>query len=126
MRLRDEIMALPEGDRLAAALDYLEAVTGQAEARIVALQARFGLTRTEAAVLSVLDARAGRVVSREAIFLAVWGEAEVDMKIVDVVLCKLRRRLPEGTVRTAWGRGWSLDVPLDAAAGVSAGGQVAA
>jgi transcriptional regulator with XRE-family HTH domain len=72
-----------------------------------------GLTQHERMVLGMIVKRKG-VVSREAIFIGVYGARpeidQPDMKIVDVVLCKIRKGLePYGIkIETAWGIGYYM------------------
>jgi DNA-binding response OmpR family regulator len=51
------------------------------------------LTARESAVLSVLMARAGRVVCRPALAAAAWGAVQVDPGALDRLVNRLRRRL---------------------------------
>lgn len=61
--------------------------------------------------ITVYDGK-GRVFSKEALLQAVapaWGE-EQEIKIVDVFVCKLRKKL-KGlgvSIETVWGRGYRL------------------
>ena len=70
------------------------------------------LPEREAAVLAVLRAAAGRVVSRTELAQAA-GLADLSARRVDGVLVGLRRVLPAGRLVTVRGRGWALaaDVP---------------
>lgn len=67
------------------------------------------LTRQEADVLLALYERK-RPVPKEAMLTVVWGlESDVGVKIVDVVVCKLRRKLGSfDTINTIWGVGYEL------------------
>lgn len=70
------------------------------------------LTRQEEAVLSALLAKRG-VVSRGVLFDQMHhrdSEASND-KIVDVIICKLRRKLVGSPVKICnlWGRGWYIE-----------------
>lgn len=74
------------------------------------------LTGTEFSVLHMLAMRAPNVVTKDAIFLVCWGDSDVETKIIDVIICKLRKKL-NGVVpgagellATTWGRGYSLDL----------------
>lgn len=67
------------------------------------------VTVAEETVLRALLRRRGHVVTREAIYLALYGgEERVDIKIVDVRVCKLRRKLARTDIEicTSWGRGY--------------------
>lgn len=77
---------------------------------------RLHVTGREFDVLYLLAQRAGKVVSKETIFAVIWGfESEIEMKIIDVVACKLRKKIREiaggdGIIQTHWGRGYSIGV----------------
>lgn len=71
------------------------------------------LTSREYAFLEVLASRRGSVVTPEALMNHVYGGLdEPDDKIVDVYICKLRKKLkPSGltpVIACHWGRGYSL------------------
>ena len=61
----------------------------------------------EAAVLAVLRAAGGRVVSRADLARAA-GLAGLSVRRVDGVLVRLRRTLPAGSLVTVRRRGWAL------------------
>ncbi|MCW2615885.1 MAG: hypothetical protein JWN08_2879 [Frankiales bacterium] len=65
------------------------------------------LAAREAAVLAVLRAAGGRVVSRADLARAA-GLDGLSERRVDGVLVRLRRALPEGALLTVRGRGWSV------------------
>jgi len=82
----------------------------------------WGLTKKEMTLLfAILRRRNG--VSRDQIMLALYtGESvdeQPDIKIVDVFVCKLRRKLanpdnpayavPKDTIKTVWGRGYRVE-----------------
>jgi DNA-binding response OmpR family regulator len=70
------------------------------------------MTEQERALLwSVLKAN-GRVVSRDVIYSRL--DLDVDPKIIDVVMCRVRRKLRVhgiDTIRTEWGRGYRWEWP---------------
>ena len=108
--LRAAIMALPPGDRLQAALDAIDDLTGARGAAVAALAAGHGLTPKEAEVLDALNSAFPRVMGREALLLRCWGhDSDVGEKIVDVYVMKLRAKLGSYAIRTVWGVGWVLD-----------------
>jgi DNA-binding response OmpR family regulator len=82
--------------------------------------ARIELTAKEMAVLEMLLAAAGRVVSRERLLSHVWGTAEDPLtNIVDVYIRRLRRKLDEETgaapmIMTVRGHGYRLELPAEA------------
>jgi DNA-binding response OmpR family regulator len=115
MALRAAIMALPPGDRLEAALDLIDDLTGASVAAVLALRQRYGLTSREAAVLEALNRASPRALGRESLFLAVWGhDSEAGDNIVDVYITKLRAKLGRDVIRTVWGSGWVLDRQVEA------------
>lgn len=70
---------------------------------------QFGLTGKEAALLGAL--MQGTVVSKESCINFIYqGRDEPELKIIDVFVCKVRKKLkPFGiSVETAWGRGYML------------------
>jgi DNA-binding response OmpR family regulator len=62
----------------------------------------------------ILYRRAGMIIEREALMDQLYQlrENEPDMKVIDVMVCKLRRALqPLGMkIITAWGTGYALDL----------------
>ena len=108
--LRSAIEALPPGERLAAALDLIDDLTGARGAAVAALSQRYSLTAKEAAVVDALNHAWPRVLGREQLFLSVWGyDSEVGDKIVDVYITKVRAKLGRDAIRNVWGFGWVLD-----------------
>lgn len=77
------------------------------------------LTKREYAVLEMLALRQGRPVLKEAIFDAIYcGHNEPGIKIIDVFICKLRKKLMDAldgrdVITTVWGRGYMLVTKLD-------------
>jgi two-component system cell cycle response regulator CtrA len=61
-------------------------------------------------MLELLHRRYPRVVSKGAIMDALYGDAEEEpkAKIVDVFLCKIKKRLGRDTIQTVWGQGLRL------------------
>lgn len=80
---------------------------------------RIELTGKEMAVLEMLMAAPGRVISRERILSHVWGMAEDPLtNIVDVYIRRLRRKLDEETggapmIATVRGHGYRLDAAVN-------------
>lgn len=79
------------------------------------------LTAKEYGILSLLALRKGATVSKEMILDHLYGGLdEPEMKIIDVFVCKLRRKLVHASggepfIETIWGRGYMLREPNDAA-----------
>lgn len=125
--VRDEIAKAPAQDRLDLALDALDEVFGSRD-RVNDLRTGLGLTATEARLLAVLDRSAPRVVGKAALHRAMYPAHDdaPDIKIVDVLVCKLRAKGLK--IKTDWGFGYSIDAPVDvdAAAPAIAKPQIAA
>lgn len=68
------------------------------------------LTAREWAVIELLVARGGAVVSREEILEAAWGEAsEHASASLDVIIARTRRKLGAEVIRTVRGEGYAVD-----------------
>lgn len=71
------------------------------------------LTGKEMAILELLADRFPRVLSKDAILSLMYQfEDEPEIKIIDVFICKLRKKIEPIGVRidTAWGKGYGLAV----------------
>ena len=74
------------------------------------------LTGKEYAILELLTLRKGAVMTKEAFLNHLYnGMDEPEMKIIDVFICKLRKKLAqagcEDLIGTVWGRGYVLRDP---------------
>lgn len=73
---------------------------------------RVPLTAREFDVLELLVQTRGTVMPKQVILEQLYGTAEVpDQKIIDVFVCKIRRKLRDatggnGVIDTVWGRGY--------------------
>jgi two-component system cell cycle response regulator CtrA len=78
---------------------------------------RLHLTGKEYDLLELLAVRKGQTVTKELAMSHLYGgRDEPEMKIVDVFICKLRRKLVEATmgvqmIETIWGTGYALRAP---------------
>lgn len=78
---------------------------------------RVRLTGKEYQILEVLSLRKGTTLSKEMILNHVYGGMdEPELKIVDVFVCKLRKKIASATqgkhyIETVWGRGYVLRDP---------------
>lgn len=75
------------------------------------LRARWSLTGKESAVVRHLYARGGMVSTKPQIMHAVYGlhaDDEPEIKIVDVFVCKIRKKLTEDAIVTEWGHGYRM------------------
>lgn len=78
------------------------------------------LTAKEYAVLELLTLRKGIVLTKEAFLNHLYGGMdEPEVKIIDVFICKLRKKLAQAgaddLIGTVWGRGYVLREPMKAA-----------
>jgi two-component system cell cycle response regulator CtrA len=76
------------------------------------------LTGKEYAILELLVLRKGMVLTKEAFLNHLYGGMdEPEMKIIDVFICKLRRKLQlagaDNLIGTVWGRGYVLREPAN-------------
>lgn len=76
------------------------------------------LTSKEFQMLELLSLRKGMVTTKEMFLNHLYGgEDEPEMKIIDVFICKLRKKLTAATgvdyIKTEWGRGYALPDPVD-------------
>jgi DNA-binding response OmpR family regulator len=83
-------------------------VTLDASARIARVGDRaIRLTPVEFRLLEALLRGAGQVLTRQQLHSAVWGdETGPQSNIVDAYVCRLRRKLGEGSVQTLHGIGY--------------------
>lgn len=77
------------------------------------------LTGKEYAILELLSLRKGTTLTKEMFLNHLYGGIdEPELKIIDVFICKLRRKLSEALdgqdcIETVWGRGYVLRDPAD-------------
>ncbi len=75
------------------------------------------LTGKEYAMLELMATRQGSTLTKEMFLNALYGGMDEPMlKIIDVFICKLRRKLASASggkdyIETVWGRGYALRVP---------------
>ena len=80
------------------------------------------LTGREYAMLEMLALRAGSTLTKEMFLNGMYGGMdEPELKIIDVFICKLRKKLAEASggknyIETVWGRGYLLRAPHEMAA----------
>jgi two-component system cell cycle response regulator CtrA len=78
---------------------------------------RLHLTGKEYQMLELLSLRKGMTLTKEAFLGAMYGGMdEPEIKIIDVFMCKLRKKLAkasggENYIETMWGRGYRLRAP---------------
>lgn len=68
----------------------------------------YGLTGKESRIYQTLKSRNGRPVTKEGLHVALYGNgSDVEIKIVDVFVCKIRKKLPvTESIETIWGVGY--------------------
>ena len=77
-------------------------------------EVRVALTAKEYAMMELLCLRKGSVVSKESFLDHLYGGMdEPEMKIIDVFICKLRKKFEEvgvdfNPIETVWGRGYRI------------------
>lgn len=81
-----------------------------------------GLTKSEAALLTILTDRFGRLVTKEQIYLRIYGDTldrAPDDKIIDIFICKLRPKLTglDVKITTVWGEGYKIEGDLKSLTG---------
>jgi two-component system cell cycle response regulator CtrA len=75
------------------------------------------LTPKEYEILELLSVRKGTALTKEMLLNHLYGgREEPDLKIIDVFVCKLRKKLAQATdgehyIETLWGRGYMLRDP---------------
>jgi DNA-binding winged helix-turn-helix (wHTH) protein len=89
------------------------------------------LTGKEYSILELLVLRKGMVLTKEAFLNHLYGGMdEPEMKIIDVFICKLRKKLAvagaDNLIGTVWGRGYMIREPAGRCVGDHAGGSAGA
>jgi two-component system, cell cycle response regulator CtrA len=85
------------------------------------------LTGKEYGILELLSLRKGTTLTKEMFLNHLYGGMdEPELKIIDVFVCKLRKKLTNATegasyIETVWGRGYVLRDPQEGAAAKAAG-----
>ncbi|WP_448043736.1 response regulator transcription factor [Bradyrhizobium liaoningense] len=70
------------------------------------------LTTKEFQMMELLALRQGMTISKEMFLNHLYGGMdEPELKIIDVFICKLRKKLPAGAIETVWGGGYLLGDP---------------
>jgi two-component system cell cycle response regulator CtrA len=88
--------------------------------------ARINLTGKEYQILEFLSLRKGITITKEMFLNQLYGGMdEPEIKIIDVFICKLRKKLANASggkayIETLWGRGYALRDPTEAEAKMTA------
>ena len=73
---------------------------------------KYHLTRAETIIADMLFAKRGRVIAKSTLMDALYfnrPNSEPDPKIVDIFVCKIRKKLPaEFQIETVWGIGYKM------------------
>ena len=86
---------------------------------------RLHVTGKEYSILELLSLRKGTTLTKEMFLDHLYGGMdEPELKIIDVFICKLRKKLAEATggehyIETVWGRGYVLKDPEPAGSGAA-------
>jgi two-component system cell cycle response regulator CtrA len=89
-------------------------------------QVRVNLTGKEYRMLELLSLRRGTTITKEMFLSQLYGGMdEPEIKIIDVFMCKIRRKLATASngkeyIETVWGRGYLLREPQEVKAKMSA------
>jgi two-component system cell cycle response regulator CtrA len=89
-------------------------------------QVRVNLTGKEYQILELLSLRRGATITKEMFLGQLYGGMdEPEIKIIDVFICKLRKKLAVASggkdyIETVWGRGYLLREPQEVKAKMSA------
>jgi two-component system, cell cycle response regulator CtrA len=89
-------------------------------------QVRVNLTGKEYQMLELLSLRRGTTITKEMFLSQLYGGMdEPEIKIIDVFMCKIRRKLATASngkdyIETIWGRGYLLREPEEVSAKMSA------
>jgi two-component system, cell cycle response regulator CtrA len=87
---------------------------------------RLRISPKEYAILELLSLRKGTTLTKEFLLHELYaGADEPDVRIIDVFVCKLRRKVAKATggehyIETVWGRGYVLREPLEEEAKIPA------
>ncbi|HEY4862924.1 MAG TPA: response regulator transcription factor, partial [Xanthobacteraceae bacterium] len=88
--------------------------------------ARVHLTGKEYQMLELLSLRKGTTLTKEMFLNHLYGGMdEPELKIIDVFICKLRKKLANASngknyIETVWGRGYVLREPIEGETRISA------
>ena len=109
-RSRGHAQSVIESDDLVVNLDTKTAAVNGA---------RVHLTGKEYQMLELLSLRKGTTLSKEMFLNHLYGGMdEPELKIIDVFMCKLRKKLANASggknyIETVWGRGYVMRQPTD-------------
>ena len=76
--------------------------------RVGPLMQAFSLSPIEARAVEAILNVAGEVIEKPAVFAAMQCAPHTDAKIVDIVVCRARKKLPADSFATVWGIGYRM------------------
>jgi len=78
--------------------------------QLIALRDKFGLTNTQAIVLSALVAAHGRTVEKAALVMLLEerGSKITDFEMIGVLVCHIRKAIGFESIKNVWGRGYRV------------------
>lgn len=116
VQVRQRAEAMPPREAVDYLLGVVEALIEAAPGRHhpTDLWAHFPIV--ERRVVQALYEARGGLMSRDRLMAAVYYDRAIDEvpddKIIDIWVCKIRKKLPDGVaIETVWGRGWRMVVP---------------
>ena len=109
--LRDEVIALPPGERLEYALYLIDELTGRVDETAQYLRDQYGLTPAEARIVAVLNAASPDMVAFSSLYV-VMPEVDDPKSLLVQRICHIRKKLPV-RVHSVWAEGYSMPQRLD-------------
>ena len=111
--IRNEILALPQEERLSYALHVIDTLVGQTLDDIAWVRRHLGISKKQSQMILALNAAFPRTLSKEQIMTAIHGPGwEQDERSVAVMASHIRARHP-GLIETSWGLGYRLSRKID-------------
>jgi DNA-binding response OmpR family regulator len=114
--IRAEIMALPQNDRLDYAIDLLERMMPvPIDYRAVILKDKYGLAPKELKIVVALNNNPKHIFTRKNLYYLLYGDnihGGPSFEIVNVYICKIRRKIPHPWINTVWGVGFTVEYSL--------------
>ena len=78
--------------------------------RVEPLMRAYSLSPIEAKAVEAVMSRAGEVVEKTDVFQAMQCAPHTGAKIVDIVICRARKKLPPKSFATVWGIGYRMTI----------------
>lgn len=111
---REAIQSMTASDACEYLLGVIETLDGEPRRDVMLNLVVAGFTPQESLVVDYLSRREGRPCSRLMIYeMLIIGKPESKLpaeKLVDVLVCKIRKKLPAGaSIKTIWAMGYSFE-----------------